>query len=496
MEEKTKGFLGKIDKKKFLIFSVIFVLVIIIIWFFFSREKPEPSPPPPPPPVSDDRIYQYSAPTEEICRGKETQEEKEKCFDDIKLIDIIEEENIKKCLEIKTIEKRDDCIKSLAAYYSLKNDDLCLAISDKQKRSLCIDRITISLRDSKLCEKHFGDEPFEEQECKDRITALEIGEKAEPEEIYKCMEIKSLEYPRLCLWMSFKEKFNNNCQEVPLEVKAYCEAYYTILNANTEEECESISFLLEEYKKFCKEKVAAGGWQGVADLDSDNDGITDWNDLFMGLGAYNPDTDGDGLKDGEEFDYGTNPKEEDTDKDGLTDYEEIKTYQTHPNKPDTDGDGILDGAEVKNGTDPIGGDKDKDGLSDEFEAKIGTNPNKNDTDGDGISDGEEWKTGLDAKKKGEVLADTDNDGLLDLDELFYGTDRLSEDTDGDGVSDKKEIDALSNPLGEGDMDFDKDGLTDKEEEKYGTNPSLADTDGDGISDFDEIKNGTDPKVKN
>lgn len=43
----------------------------------------------------------------------------------------------------------------------------------------------------------------------------------------------------------------------------------------------------------------------------------------------------------------------DSDEDGLTDVEEIGTYMTDPENPDTDGDGYLDGAEVKGGYDPL-----------------------------------------------------------------------------------------------------------------------------------------------
>lgn len=44
----------------------------------------------------------------------------------------------------------------------------------------------------------------------------------------------------------------------------------------------------------------------------------------------------------------------DSDNDGLTDYEEIFIYKTNPNKKDTDGDGYSDGDEVKNGYNPLG----------------------------------------------------------------------------------------------------------------------------------------------
>ncbi len=48
-------------------------------------------------------------------------------------------------------------------------------------------------------------------------------------------------------------------------------------------------------------------------IDTDNDGISDWDELFI---------------------YSTSPYLEDTDGDGLTDYEEIFTYKTNPNCPE------------------------------------------------------------------------------------------------------------------------------------------------------------------
>jgi hypothetical protein len=48
-----------------------------------------------------------------------------------------------------------------------------------------------------------------------------------------------------------------------------------------------------------------------------------------------------------------NPKESDSDNDGLSDYDEI-LYNTNPRSPDSDIDGYLDGDEVKNGYNPNG----------------------------------------------------------------------------------------------------------------------------------------------
>lgn len=69
------------------------------------------------------------------------------------------------------------------------------------------------------------------------------------------------------------------------------------------------------------------------------------------------DTDQDGLTDDEEMQLGTNINSSDTDDDGLFDREEVKTYLTDPLNNDTDGDGYLDGDEVEGGYNPKGAGK-------------------------------------------------------------------------------------------------------------------------------------------
>ena len=95
-----------------------------------------------------------------------------------------------------------------------------------------------------------------------------------------------------------------------------------------------------------------------------------------------------------------------SDNDGLSDGEEI-ALGTDPNNPDSDGDGILDGQEVLDGTNPLddcdhnGGkalpdsDCDADGLTTAQEDAIGSDPNNADTDGDTIPDGQEITDGTD-----------------------------------------------------------------------------------------------------
>ena len=91
----------------------------------------------------------------------------------------------------------------------------------------------------------------------------------------------------------------------------------------------------------------------------------------------------------------------DSDDDGLTDSQEV-IYHTDPTKSDTDADGYPDGEEVAKGYSPLfGGSKkmtqtdfDKDGLSDALELAFHTDLGKMDTDGDGQSDGDEVSHGL------------------------------------------------------------------------------------------------------
>ncbi|MEA2088513.1 MAG: hypothetical protein U9O55_01560 [Patescibacteria group bacterium] len=136
----------------------------------------------------------------------------------------------------------------------------------------------------------------------------------------------------------------------------------------------------------------------------------------------------------------------DSDNDGLVDSEEIK-LGTDILNPDTDGDGYLDGEEVKKinaplakgiikNYDPLIKDSDLDGISDEDEIKLGIDPYCVDTDGDGLVDSEEIKLGTDP-----LNIDTDGDGIIDGADggKFFKTDPLNPDTDGDGYLDGEEI---------------------------------------------------------
>ncbi|VAW98378.1 hypothetical protein MNBD_GAMMA22-2475 [hydrothermal vent metagenome] len=135
-------------------------------------------------------------------------------------------------------------------------------------------------------------------------------------------------------------------------------------------------------------------------IDSDIDGITDWNEKLHGLNPYDA---ADAILD--------------NDGDTLTNIDEINVYKTDPNNTDTDADGLADNIEIQNNLNPL-------------------NP-------------------------ADATLDADNDFVTNIDEiLVYNTDPyvanpgLAPDTDGDGVLDAVELalgtdlnDPLSNTVG-------------------------------------------------
>jgi fimbrial isopeptide formation D2 family protein/uncharacterized repeat protein (TIGR01451 family) len=245
------------------------------------------------------------------------------------------------------------------------------------------------------------------------------------------------------------------------------------------------------------------------DADTDNGGVSDGSedanhngvkdgsetDPTAGHGAddtaaINVDTDGDGLSDAEEIFIGTNPNDIDSDDDGISDGDEANYAD------DTDGDGLI------NGLDP---DSDNDGLYDGTEAGVtapigtptnGTDPSKNhfipdadpstrtnpldaDTDDGGVNDGTEDSNhngrvdgaetnpvkGQGADDNGGNNVDTDGDGLSDAEEILIGSSPTDIDTDDDGVIDSAEPNYADDTDGDGlinvlDPDADNDGIFD------------------------------------
>jgi cysteine-rich repeat protein len=141
-----------------------------------------------------------------------------------------------------------------------------------------------------------------------------------------------------------------------------------------------------------------------AELDTDEDGVSDPDELALGTDPENPDTDGDGYGDQQEVDDPDAPH--DSDGDGLIDALE-------PSGQDTDGDGDED---------PFDPDDDGDGLPTADELDLGTDPLDPDTDGGGLTDGEEVDAGSDPLDPADDQAGDDDDSASPDDDDSAGPD--------------------------------------------------------------------------
>ena len=125
------------------------------------------------------------------------------------------------------------------------------------------------------------------------------------------------------------------------------------------------------------------------DWDSDNDGLSDANELErrqagIALSLGEEDGDGDGLTDAQELQFGTNPARYDTDNDGLSDGQEVRHVEyvrmsngnVEPSRPPRMVGGwsvIIPGTTpltIQVSSDPLRGDGDGDGVSDQAEKEL------------------------------------------------------------------------------------------------------------------------------
>lgn len=101
-------------------------------------------------------------------------------------------------------------------------------------------------------------------------------------------------------------------------------------------------------------------------VDTDGDGLNDYEEIFIlgtdptiydsvisGVFDYDIDSDEDGISNGDEIELGLNPMNKDTDYDRLSDGDEISVYYTDPLNVDSDGDTLSDGDEILIGLDPL-----------------------------------------------------------------------------------------------------------------------------------------------
>ena len=164
------------------------------------------------------------------------------------------------------------------------------------------------------------------------------------------------------------------------------------------------------------------------DSDSDNDYLSDGEEvLYYGTSPLSSDTDSDLLPDKWEIDSGTDPFLDDAnldyDNDTLTNYQEYG-YNTNPRNNDSDDDLIPDNWEILYYSNPNMNDSfadfDNDGLTNYEEYILGTNPLIRDSDEDGMPDGWERDNDLNPLVD-DANEDPDDDGLTNIEEYLWQT---------------------------------------------------------------------------
>lgn len=256
-----------------------------------------------------------------------------------------------------------------------------------------------------------------------------------------------------------------------------------------------------------------------AATDSDNDGLTNLQELAAGTNPNNPDTDGDGMSDGWELANFGNQNAlplADPDLDGSTNLEEFSTPggltivrnengtitgttpfsgPSNPNnansQPDEDDDDLPDGWEYTfffNLDSSKTDDNDSDTFNNEAEFLAGSNPVEDlstplDIDADSLPDA--WELENFANTSQSATGDPDADGSINLDEFLSETDPndpLSQpNTDGDNLPDGFEYIHFGNLDQDNTGDFDNDTFTNLTEFTAGSNPARTSNTPDNVN---------------
>jgi len=241
----------------------------------------------------------------------------------------------------------------------------------------------------------------------------------------------------------------------------------------------------------------------IEDLDDDNDGISDINELSNGTNPINPDTDSDGVCDGSisllpqcvtgPDAFPNDPTETiDTDGDGMGDNADAFPSNS-TETTDTDGDGIGDNADTFPSDSNETTDTDGDGIGDNADTFPSDSNETTDTDGDGIGDNADGCPQVWGNSTGQLIGclDSDGDGLADLIDAFPSDGNRTSDGDMDGYDDLIEDDCPNQGGNStidllGCLDSDADGVSDINDLFPNDSTDWNDDDGDGVGNNSDV----------
>lgn len=201
-----------------------------------------------------------------------------------------------------------------------KDDKKCRSLEDKA-RDGCFYSMAGSYLEVKYCDEIINEEY--KKQCQDIFTYNNI---IKNDDSQTCYTLQTNFYKKNCLEHFFSKLEDlGGCEKFTAEDKTRCKDVVNKKQAYAENNikiCDNVGdkFMRNDCRQIIKSKPK----------DSDNDGLTD----------------------SEELSYSTDAFKADMDNDGLNDLDELSKYFTDPKSQDTDGDGYKDGDEVKDGFDP------------------------------------------------------------------------------------------------------------------------------------------------
>ena len=219
--------------------------------------------------------------TSNLCDQETDQVKKERCNNQIIANDASYQGDKSICNNIINQYDKEMCL-----YYFLRQEKdfkACNVLTIKKVKEACIGDIGIFTRNQKACNflKEEGDLD-EFQECQDRTMAFVAGDLKNPQ---ICGDLKTMEYSGLCRRNAMKSS-GMGCEELTDKAnREACTSEVLYQNAKTREDCEKIP--ADNFRKVCLaifDHANDPNWN----FDSDNDGMNDTTELWIGTDPFTP----------------------------------------------------------------------------------------------------------------------------------------------------------------------------------------------------------------
>jgi len=252
----------------------------------------------------------------EDCRQITEFLERTACLDRSFHITALVNSNISMCAEIFEQRIRNNCYTDFVPLYGIY---ACKLVEGHTPEEICYRENAVYRLNETLCQLII--DQFEIEECVANVRSF-IGTKKL--DLEQCAAIDTLEYQNLCFYKVFHLLGGlDNCNNTGrFEDRCVLLMKFNMAIFSRDENiCLELDD--EDYRQVCLRMLELP-MSRMFLFDSDNDTLSDVDELSMRLNPFNPDSDGDNLMDGLEIRQHLNPAKNDTDGDDIMDDEVLK----------------------------------------------------------------------------------------------------------------------------------------------------------------------------